>query len=221
MSPAPSLSSSPTLPLPVTLDPLASLPDLSSVDESEARTEIMPQRAWLSHLSSAGERPAAAPHLLEDGEYVWLDEAPAGIDEATDPDVVRVEPKLHAERVYVPPTIAEPAPPEAPRVTRRKLPPLRVWLAVVVLGAGIGSVGGLTAATATAPTPAVCPEPPPSISAEPVSDVAATSALVTKAVPDETPPAQAPPMPAAAAPHVAKAAPGNKTKAAPKRHSPR
>lgn len=147
MLPPMAAPSAPTLPF--TRRDLEGLPDFSTADDDEGETHVMPTQGM--PLSTVGERPVAAlraeplvsTRLVDDVELVAIELDVAG---AYGPS-------------FVSDTLCsfDPTPPP-----KKRHPPVRVWAAVVLVGAAIGIAGGTLVAKATAPnTPiAVAPVTP-------------------------------------------------------------
>jgi hypothetical protein len=158
MLPPQAAHSSPTLPF-TRRDDVEALPDLSTEDD-ELETQIMPTQAI--GLSTVGERPVAEPPLGErpvaesqvgEPSARLVDEMElVGIEDDTAAALADLPQKApFVTRTSVTDTLlsVEPAPPR-PAPKKKRHPPVRVWAAVILVGAALGIAGGALAAKATA-----------------------------------------------------------------------
>ena len=143
---APLPLSAPTLPY--TREALEALPNLSPSEEDDLETQVMPPRMVAEVLSLVGEHPVvdAPVELAQSG---WIDKTAA--DVAT--ECHRPAWPTHPDDGDARASLAAHGP-----VRRRQRPSLVVWTAVVVCGAALGLLGGVTAASATSSVPAVSRE---------------------------------------------------------------
>ena len=139
-------SSAPTLPY--TGEASEGLPNLSPPDEDDVQTQVMPSRMAAEVLALVGEHPIVnAP--VELAQSVWIENTAA--DAATEcPSTAW---PAHPDDGDAIASVAAPGP-----MRRRQRPSIAVWIAVVVCGAALGLLGGLTAASATSSVPAVVGE---------------------------------------------------------------
>jgi len=149
MLPPMAAPSAPTLPF--TRRDLEGLPDFSAADDEEGETHVMPTQGM--PLSTVGERPVAEPRVVEALESTHL------VDDvelvAIERDVADALAKESCSALPRGPSVVTDTlcsfEPELP--PKKRHPPVRVWAAVILVGAALGIVGGTLVAKATAPIP--------------------------------------------------------------------
>jgi hypothetical protein len=157
MLPPQAPQSAPTLPF--TRRDVEGLPDLSTEDD-ERETQIMPTQAI--GLSTVGERPVAEPRL---GERPVAESQVGGPSSrlvdgmelvGSEDDTAAALADLPKKAPFVAPTFVtdtllsvEPGP-LGPAPKKKRHPPVRVWAAVILMGAALGIAGGALVAKATA-----------------------------------------------------------------------
>ncbi len=213
--------SAPTLPF--TRRDIEGLPDFSTADDDEGETHVLPTQGM--PLSIVGERPVAAflaaeplvsMRLVDDVELVAIEQEVAGGLAKESCQAHPYGPSLIKDTLL---SSFDPKPP------KKRHPPVRVWAAVVLLGAAIGIGGGTLVAKATAPNTPIAVAPVTPFVVVPAVESHVSSAKAADAtgsiVPSASPPTSVERGPAVAESEVGPGEPSKSTRrtASPPRRS--